>query len=301
MTFDVLFKNVSLTYKKTKALQDVSFHLERGKVYGLIGRNGAGKTSLLSLLASFRQPTSGTVQINGVIPFDNPRIMPYVSYIFDKDFKDDRDEAQQLIERTARFRPHFDKAYARHLAERFQLPLDMPVQQLSKGMQSALQVILGLAARSPVTIFDEAYTGMDAPAREIFYEEVLEDQARSPRTMILSTHLVSEMDYLFDEVLMIHEGRLLLHETNDEPMKWGAWITGGTNQVEAFTQDLTQLHVRRLGGTTSVMVHGELSEEKQRQAQEQGLDIAPLSLQDLFIHVTKEENNGEKHSMEADR
>ncbi|SFM29360.1 ABC transporter ATP-binding protein [Salibacterium qingdaonense] len=301
MTFDVLFKNVSLTYKKTKALQNVSFHLEQGKVYGLIGRNGAGKTSLLSLLASFRQPTSGTIQIDGVTPFDNPRIMPHVSYIFDVDYKYESDKPEHLIERTSRYRPHFDKAYARHLAERFQLPLDKPVQQLSKGMQSALQVILGLAARSPVTIFDEAYTGMDAPSREIFYEEVLEDQARSPRTMILSTHLVSEMDYLFDDIVMIHEGRLVLHETNGEPMKWGAWITGGTDLVEAFTQDLTQLNVQRLGGTASVMVQGELSEEKQRQAQEQGLDIAPVSLQDLFIHKTKEENDGEKHAMEADR
>ncbi|WP_026703151.1 ATP-binding cassette domain-containing protein [Salibacterium aidingense] len=291
MTFDVLLKDVSLKYKKTEALHDISCHLEQGKIYGLIGRNGAGKTSLLSLLASFQEPTSGTIQINGGIPFDNPRIMPYVSYIFNEDYKDESDKVEHLIRLTARYRPYFDTEYATQLAKRFQLPLDSPVNQLSKGMQSALQVILGLAARSPVTIFDEAYLGMDAPAREIFYEEVVEDQARSPRTMIISTHLVSEMDYLFEEVLMIHRGKLLLQETNDALMNRGVSITGGAALVDAFTRDMTELNTRSLGGTKSVMVYGELSEENQRLAQEQGLEIGPVSLQDLFIHLTKEEND----------
>ncbi|MGY4690784.1 ATP-binding cassette domain-containing protein [Salibacterium sp. K-3] len=302
MTFDVLLNHVSLNYKRTEALQDISFHLEGGKIYGLIGRNGAGKTSLLSLLASFQQPTSGTVRINGENPFDNPRIMPYVSYIFDEDDKEKKDKAKHLIELTARYRPYFDKDYAQHLAARFQLPLDASVHQLSKGMKAALQVILGLAARSPVTIFDEAYLGMDAPAREIFYEEVLEDQARFPRTIILSTHLVSEMDYLFDDIVMIHRGRLLLQETNEELLNRGASITGGAELVDAFTRDMTQLNAQRLGGTKSVMIYGALSEEKQRQAQEQGLDIGPVSLQDLFIHLTKEENDEKgNQSVETNR
>lgn len=81
------------------------------------------------------------------------------------------------------------------------------MSELSKGMRSALQVVLGLASRAPITIFDEVYTGMDAPTRKKFYNEVLNEQAEHPRMFILSTHLVSEMDYLFDEIVMIHQGK----------------------------------------------------------------------------------------------
>src|SRR5699024_8398716 len=114
------------------------------------------------------------------------------------------------------------------------------VNQLSRGMQSALNVTIGLANRSPITIFDKAYLGMDAPTREIFYQELLEDQLNHPRTIILSTHLVSEMDYLFDEVIIIDRASLGPHE---ELVAWvyrGAWITGAAKEVNHLDSDMQQ-------------------------------------------------------------
>lgn len=289
MNLDIQFDRLSVIYGDLEAVRNVSFHLPAGKVYGLLGRNGAGKTSLLSVLASFREPSSGSVTIGGEQPFENAKIMREVSFIYDVDYKDETDKVKAAIESVARYRPHFDTAYALELARKFNLPLDKQLKQLSKGMQSAFNVCIGLASRSPVTILDEVYLGMDAPSREIFYRELLEDQERHLRTFILSTHLVSEMDYLFEEVIIIHKGQFVLQDDYESLTSRGVSVTGPAAKVDEFIQGMKVLNVQQLGSTKAVMVYGELSEEAQLAAHRAGLEIGPISLQDLFIHLTGEE------------
>ncbi|MCV4234848.1 ABC transporter ATP-binding protein [Virgibacillus sp. LDC1] len=289
MNLDVQFDRVSVTYGSVEAVRDISLRLPAGKIYGLLGRNGAGKTSLLSVLASFREASSGSVTIGGEQPFENANIMREVSFIYDVDYKEETDKVKAAIESVARYRPHFDTGYALELARKFNLPLDKQLKELSKGMQSAYNVCIGLASRSPVTILDEVYLGMDAPSREIFYRELLEDQELHPRTFILSTHLVSEMDYLFEEVIIIHKGRFVLQDDYESLTSRGVSITGPAAKVDEFIRGMKVLNVQQLGSTKAVMVYGELSEEAQLAAHRAGLEIGPISLQDLFIHLTGEE------------
>src|SRR5699024_10998142 len=149
------------------------------------------KTSLLSLLAGYRKATSGEVEMDGETIFENEKAMSQITFVFQSDYKDNYDTIHKYFDLAERYRPTFDRTYAEQLAKVFQLPLNKPLKTLSAGMQSAFQVTIGLANRTPITIFDEAYQGMDAPTREIFYNEILEEQSRYPRTFILSTHLIS--------------------------------------------------------------------------------------------------------------
>lgn len=290
MTLTVEATDLSLTYGSHHALQKLSFRLNDKKIYGFLGRNGAGKTSLLSILASFREQTSGLLTINEEAPFENPNIMQQVAFIYSKDYKDESDNVKEILEGVERYRPHFDKEYAQHLVKKFNLPLTKKVKEFSKGMQSALNVTIGLASRAPITIFDEAYLGMDAPTREIFYQELLADQANHPRIMIISTHLVSEMDYLFDEVLILHKGSLVLQEEYESLISKWVSITGASIEVDEFVQSMKLLNVQQLGNTKSVMVYGELTERERKNAQQSRLEVGPISLQDLFIHLTEEGN-----------
>ncbi|WP_368901519.1 ATP-binding cassette domain-containing protein [Oceanobacillus oncorhynchi] len=291
MSYAIEAKDVSVRYKDFTAIDQVSFQLESGKIHGLLGRNGAGKTSLLSVLSAFRKTDTGNLIIDGEDPFENPRIMQDTIFIFDqhKDLEYSYDKVGETLKEMAYFRPNFDETLALQLAEKFKLPLNKKVNQLSKGKKSAFQAIIGLASRAPLTIFDEAYLGMDAPTRETFYNEILNDQEKHPRTIIFSTHLVLETDYLFDEVLMIHNGKVLLQDTNEQVISKGFSITGSLEQVDDFTKELEVLNSQLLGGTKSVMVYGELSEQQKNAANQAGLDIGPLSLHDLFVHLTKEE------------
>lgn len=141
---NVKVDKLSLKYGNYAALQDVSFELTDKKIYGLLGRNGAGKTSLLSILASFREQSAGSVTINGEAPFENASIMQQVAFLYNKDYKDETDSVKKLLEGVERFRPNFDREYAEYLVKRFKLDQKKAIKKLSKGMQSAVNVTIGL-------------------------------------------------------------------------------------------------------------------------------------------------------------
>jgi ABC-2 type transport system ATP-binding protein len=288
MNFNVEVNNLSLKYKKFEALKNISFKLENGKVYGLLGRNGAGKTSLLSVLSSFRKATEGNIKISGEEPYENAEIMKNIAFHYETNYKEDTTKVKTMLKFVKMFRPNYDEKYAQYLVELFKLPLNKPVNKLSKGMQSSLEVTMGLASRSPITIFDETYLGMDAPTRVKFYEELLRDQSNHPRIFILSTHLVSEMDYLFDEILILHNGQLMLHEEYETLTSKGINITGQSDVVDAFIKGKKVLNIQQLGNTKTVMLFEERTDIFDIDAISKGLIINPVSLQDLFIHMTEE-------------
>lgn len=290
MTYSIEVNNLSLKYKNFEALKNVSFKLQDEKIYGLLGRNGAGKTTLLSVLASYRHKSEGTLYISEKDPFENPDIMQNVSFHFETNYQEETEKVKNMLKMVGMYRPNYDAEYAEYLVKLFNLPLNKSVSKLSKGMQSALEVTMGLASRSPITIFDESYLGMDAPTRVKFYEELLKDQEKYPRIFILSTHLVSEMDYLFDEVLILHKGNLLLQEDYETLTSRGLSVTGNANEVNEFTRDKKILNSQQLGSTKSVMIYEERTDELDKSAHELGLEIGPISLQELFIHLTEGES-----------
>lgn len=281
-------KNVSLTFHDVDVLKNINFSLDNKGIYGLVGRNGAGKTSLLSLLAAYQPVTSGAITIDGETIFENEQAMANISFIYPIDYKDEYDTIADFFKLAKRYRPTFDTTYAEQLVELFQLPMDKSLKKLSTGMQSAFNVTMGLANRTPITIFDEAYQGMDAPTRDIFYQEILEEQARNPRIFILSTHLVSEMEYLFDYIFIIHRGELMIQEGIDSLLEKGFSITGTIEDVQQVTKGLHVINERTLGGTKSVMVYGELTENIKQRINQMGLEHGHVSLHDLFIQLTKE-------------
>ena len=289
MSLDIEVTDLRLRYGRTSALEGLSFRLAGGKIYGLIGRNGSGKTSLLSVLGSFRRQTAGTVRIGGREPFENESITRQVCLIRESgDILDDH-RCGAVLDLARRLRPNWDQGYAETLLRRFQLPTRKYPKKLSRGQRSALGCVLGLASRAPLTIFDESYLGMDAPSRYAFYEELLSDYADHPRTIILSTHLIEEFGSLFEEVVMIDRGRLVLHEETDVLRSRGTAVTGPAEAVDRFVTGRDVLNRRQLGGTRSATIYGPLDQAERRRAATDGLHLEPVPLQDLFVHLTADE------------
>src|SRR5699024_767921 len=281
--------NLGLNYGRERILRDMNFEINEPKMYGLLGRNGVGKTSLLSLIGSFREPTSGQLFINGEIPFENAQIMQQVTFMYEKDFTGETGDPSSVVKDISRYRPRFDIEYAMDLLRKFKLEGKKSISKLSKGKQSAFNVVVGLASRSPITIFDEVYLGIDAQARDLFYKELLKDQELYPRIIFLSTHLVSEMDYLFDEVIIIKDGNILLKESYDNIVSRGVTVMGSKHVVDEYIEGKEVLHVEQLGDTKSVTLYGALSEAEKARATKVGLNIDSVSLHDLFIQLTKED------------
>lgn len=286
MTLGIDVNDVRLRFGDTRALDGLSFQLAGGKIYGLLGRNGSGKTSILSLLAAFRRPTGGSILIDGANPWENAPLVRQICLVRESGDVIEGDCVRTVLRTAAELRPSFDSDYAARLAERFQLPPRKRVQTLARGQKSALGVVLGLASRAPLTMLDESYLGMDAPSRYVFYDELLADYAAHPRTIIISTHLIEEVSSLFEEVIIIDKGRLVAHDEADVLRARGVSVIGPAAVVDTFTAGLSVLGEQSLGGTKSATVFGELDETQVRAARLAGLELGPVSLQDLFVHLT---------------
>ncbi|MEU4832798.1 ABC transporter ATP-binding protein [Streptosporangium sp. NPDC023615] len=283
---NIVADGLRVNYGTVRAVDDVTFSLDGGKIYGLLGRNGSGKTSLLSVLAAFRKESGGTVRIGGRPVFENAAVTRDVCLIRDAGETVDIGTAADALDFAEWLRPNWDAEYAGTLMDRFKLKRSANVKAMSKGQRSALGVVVGLAARAPLTMFDESYIGMDAPSRYAFYDALLADYMEHPRTIILSTHLIEEVGSLFEEVLIIKQGRLLLHEQSETLLARGTSVTGPVARVDAFTSGLTVLNTSTLGPTKAAMVYGDLDAASRAGAREAGLELGPIAMQDLFVHLT---------------
>ncbi|HEX6353763.1 ABC transporter ATP-binding protein [Actinophytocola sp.] len=274
-------------FDAVEALTDVSFSLSGNKICGLLGRNGAGKTTLLSILAGYERQTAGTVLIDGEPVFENATAMGKTCLVRGTgDAVSPAENVRDLIRYAGQLRPGWDAEYAATLLDLFEVGRNKQPKALSHGKRCALGVTIGLASRSPLTVFDESYLGLDAPSRYAFYDALLADVMAHPRMVIISTHLIEEVGSLFEDVLILDEGRLLLHEEADTLRAAGAAVTGDAALVDSFTLGLEVLGEKTLGSTKSAMVYGPLDDKRRAQAKQVGLDLGPIALQDLFVHLT---------------
>lgn len=286
MTAVIQASHLSKRYGDTLALDDVSFTIETDTIYGLLGRNGAGKTTAMSILTAQNFATSGVVRVFGEDPYENERVLPRLCFVRESQKYPDDATARHALKMASLFFGNWDADLAARLVDDFQLPMKKAIKKLSRGQQSAVGVIIGLASRAEVTFFDEPYLGLDAVARQLFYDRLLEDYAEHPRTIILSSHLIDEVADMLERVIVVERGRILLDDQTDAIRSRAATIVGNADDVERFVAGREVIHRESLGRVTSATVFGELTEAERRQITGAGLDLAPVSLQQLVVRLT---------------
>ncbi len=287
MTAVIEVKNLTKRYRDTTAVDDISFTIERDSIYGLLGRNGAGKTTVMSILTAQNFPTAGEVRVFGESPYENAAVLSRMCFVRESQkYPDDATPLHAF--RIARlFYPHWDQALADKLIREFRLPVKTRIKKLSRGQLSAVGVIIGIAARAEVTFFDEPYLGLDAVARQIFYDRLLEDYAEHPRTIILSSHLIDEVSNLLEKVIVIDGGRIVMDEDTESVRGRAATVVGDSAAVGAFVAGREVIHRETLGRVTSATVIGELTAADRAELAASGLDVTPVSLQQLIVRQTQ--------------
>src|SRR5690606_37434084 len=216
---------LSVRYGSTTAVDQLTTVVQPGAITGLLGRNGSGTSGLLAAIAGFRRPSRGEVLVAGEQPYENPHVMAGISLIREAgDFSDC--SVGDVLRLAEGVRSTWNRDLAARLIDRFKVPQRRSVTKLSRGQRSALGAVVGIASRAPLTMFDEVYLGMDAPTRYAFYEELLADYGAHPRTIIISSHLIDEVERLFEHVLVLDEGKLLLHEPAETLRERGVRVVG---------------------------------------------------------------------------
>ena len=286
MTAVIEVRNLTKTYRETVALDDVSLTVDKDVIYGLLGRNGAGKSTLMSILTAQNFATSGEVSVFGEAPYENARVLSRICFVRESQKYPDDFTAPHAFAAAKMFFPNWDDALARELAKEFRLPLRRRIKKLSRGQLSAVGIIIGIASRAEITFFDEPYLGLDAVARQIFYDRLLADYAERPRTVILSSHLIDEVANLLEHVIVLDGGAVMLDQSADDLRGQAVTIVGPTDAVDAFTAGREVLHTESLGRTTSATVLGRLTDADRVLLSESGLDVTPVSLQQLIVRLT---------------
>ncbi len=286
MSFGVEVRDLTLRYGSTTALDGVGFTLPAGSITGLIGRNGSGKTSLLSVLAAFRRAASGTVLVDGEDPWENDRVLAGVCLIRESGDVLSEWSLRDNLRYVEQAREHFSGELAGRLMDVFELPAKRKPSHLSRGKRSAFGVVVGLASRADLTLLDEVHLGMDAPSRYAFADALLADFVEHPRTIVISSHLIEEIQRLVETVVILHQGRVLLADEADAVRARGNTVTGPADAVAEFTAGRTVIARQTLGRTAQATVYGRLEEADRTAARGLGLDLGPVDLQDLFVHLT---------------
>ena len=287
MTAVIEVQNLSKRYKDKRALDNVSLSLEGGAIYGLLGRNGAGKTTLMSILTAQNFESSGTVKVFGEHPYENAHVLSRICFVRESQKYPDDAYPRHAFQAARLFFANWDQALADELIAEFQLPMKTTIKKLSRGQLSAVGVIIGLASRAEITFFDEPYLGLDAVARQIFYDRLIQDYAEHPRTVILSSHLIDEVSNLIEKVIVIDNGQILLDEDTDAVRDRAVTVIGDAEKVDAWSAGREVLHREALGRVASATVLGALTDDDRASITASGLDLAPVSLQQLVVRLTQ--------------
>ncbi len=275
-------------YGKKEVLHAVDAAFEPGHIYGLIGRNGAGKTTLLGCLTGQLRITSGMVSYGGAPVWENAKVLGEICFSRELSpmllFGQNTYKVKEYLRAARCYYPHWDEEYARRLMKEFGLEEKKRICRLSKGMLSMVTIVLALASRAPVTILDEPVAGLDIVARERFYQLLLEDYAETGRTFIVSTHILDEASNVFEQVLVMDDGRIIENAPTDELVAQFHHISGRADEVDAATAGCKILFTEQLGRSKAVCVR--CDDEALARISAHDVDVAPMNLQKVFVALT---------------
>ena len=206
-------EHVQKNYGKTEALSGVNLDIQPGRIVGLLGPNGSGKTTIIKLINGLLQPTSGQVLINGEKP--SPKTKKVVSYLPDTTYLGDNMKIKEVFAMFKDFYSDFDEEKANHLLEDLNLDVKSRLKNLSKGNKEKFQLILVMSRKADLYVLDEPIGGVDPAARDYILKTIIQNRSENS-SVLISTHLISDIEDILDDVIFIKDGEILLQEDANE-------------------------------------------------------------------------------------
>lgn len=283
-------ENIVKTYSGKDVLQNVTLDLQPGKIYGLIGRNGAGKTTLLSILSAQNPATKGSVTLDGNPVWENRKSLANICFSRELNANAESGlgamKAKEYLRIAATYYENWDKTLEERLVKLFNLNTKKKFAKMSKGMLSMITIIVALCSKAPYTFLDEPVAGLDVVAREQFYKLLLEEYASSGRTFIISTHIIEEAADVLEDVIIIHDGKIIINTNTQSFVESAVHVSGKIEDVDAAVAGLDVHHAETIGRSKGVTV---FLKPGQRVNESYDVSVQPVNLQRAFVALCGEE------------
>ena len=221
--------NLSKNYGPIKALDNINFSIEKGRIVGLLGTNGSGKSTLIKIINELLVPTSGEILINGKKPgVESKKI---ISYLPERTYLPNDKKVKELIKYFEDFYKDFDKERALKLLKELEIDEERELKQLSKGTREKVQLILVMSRDADLYVLDEPIGGVDPVARDKILDLILKN-FKEGSSILISTHLIADIERILDDVIFINQGRIILTSSADELRnKYNNSIEGAFKEV----------------------------------------------------------------------
>ena len=275
-------KNVTKTFGKFKALDDLSMTVPKGSVYGLVGPNGAGKSTAIRLMTGIYRPDSGSITLEGMPVYENPVNKVRMGYIPDDIFYFPSASMEEMKSFYKGIYPQFDEELYKKLFEAFQLPRKGAIRRFSKGMQKQAAFHLSLCTHPEMLILDEPVDGLDPVMRRQVWSLILSEVAANGTTVLVSSHNLRELEDICDHVGIMDHGKMLLERSLQD-------MQGATHKLQLVgevPEGLDVLHESQTGRLKTLVVRGDAREisRKVSAANPVYFDVLPLPLEEIFIY-----------------
>jgi len=206
-------KNLCKNFDEKEVLKNVNLKIKSGKIIGLLGKNGQGKTTLIKLINDLLTPTSGSVLIKGESPSVESKKI--ISYLPERTYLDKEMSVKEVIKYFEEFYDNFNKERAIKLLKDLDLDINSKISKMSKGMQEKLQLILVMSRDAELYILDEPLGGVDPATRDYILDTILSN-FKEGASIIISTHLIADIERILDEVIFIDKGKIVLTSSADK-------------------------------------------------------------------------------------
>ena len=205
--------NIHKSFDDKKIIDSVSFSVEQGKIVGLLGKNGSGKTTVIKMINNLLTIDSGEILINGEKISEKTKAM--ISYLPERTYLDSSKTVSQVFDFFCDFYADFDRERAEKLLKDLDLDVNARLSKMSKGMKEKIQLVLVMSRRAKLYILDEPLGGVDPSTRDYIMQTILSNFGEDA-SMLITTHLIADVEKILDEVIFIDKGKIILNESADE-------------------------------------------------------------------------------------